>query len=167
MKAVGFPILCEQPLVMPLSNPTSRVEATPMDVLTWTRGQALVATGSPFPPVQLEGKSYPIAQCNNAYIFPGIGLGVVAVGATRVTDNMLMAASNALAKQAPMVQTGEGALLPPLADIREVSKAIAFDVARQAQADGVALASNDETILAAIEANFWQPAYRHYRRRAF
>ncbi len=158
---------CAQPLVMPLSNPTSRVEATPTDVLTWTDGNALVATGSPFAPVSLNGNRYPIAQCNNAYIFPGIGLGIIAVGATRVTDNMLMASSNALAKQAPMVKTGTGPLLPPLADIREVSKEIAFDVAKQAQADGVALTSDDETIRQAIERNFWRPEYRHYRRRAF
>ncbi|MBF8222656.1 NAD-dependent malic enzyme [Halomonas sp. 328] len=158
---------CPRPLVMPLSNPTSKVEATPEEVLTWTKGQALVATGSPFAPVELDGQSYPIAQCNNAYIFPGIGLGVIAAGATRVTDGMLMAASNALAKTAPMVREGEGALLPALSEIREVSLAIAFDVAKQAQAEGVALRSDDETLRAAIEANFWYPRYRDYRRRAF
>ncbi|WP_355659524.1 NAD-dependent malic enzyme [Halomonas salifodinae] len=158
---------CPRPLVMPLSNPTSKVEATPEEVLTWTKGQALVATGSPFAPVALEGQTYPIAQCNNAYIFPGIGLGVIAAGATRVTDGMLMAASNALAKTAPMVREGEGALLPALSEIREVSLAIAFDVAKQAQAEGVALRSDDDTLKAAIEANFWYPRYRDYRRRAF
>ncbi|EPC01766.1 malate dehydrogenase [Litchfieldella anticariensis FP35 = DSM 16096] len=158
---------CPQPLVMPLSNPTSRVEATPEDVLAWTDGQAMVATGSPFKPVELKGKTYRIAQCNNAYIFPGIGLGVVAVGATRVTDAMLMAASNALANGAPIVKHGEGALLPALSDIREISKAIAFDVAKQAQEDGVALKSDDKTLWEAIERNFWYPRYRGYRRRAF
>ncbi|GAA0575084.1 NAD-dependent malic enzyme [Halomonas salifodinae] len=158
---------CAQPLVMPLSNPTSKVEATPEEVLTWTKGQALVATGSPFAPVELEGQTYPIAQCNNAYIFPGIGLGAIAVGASRITDGMLMAASNALAKSAPMVKEGKGALLPSLSEIREVSLAIAFDVAKRAQAEGVALRSDDETLRAAIEANFWYPRYREYRRRAF
>ncbi|GKW50258.1 NAD-dependent malic enzyme [Halomonas sp. NCCP-2165] len=158
---------CEQPLVMPLSNPTSKVEATPEEVLTWTKGQALVATGSPFAPVALEGQTYPIAQCNNAYIFPGIGLGAIAAGASRITDGMLMAASNALAKSAPMVKEGQGALLPSLSEIREVSLAIAFDVAKQAQAEGVALRSDDDTLRAAIEANFWYPRYREYRRRAF
>ncbi|WP_148253262.1 NAD-dependent malic enzyme [Aidingimonas lacisalsi] len=158
---------CEQPLVMPLSNPTSRVEATPDEVLAWTEGKALVATGSPFKPVVLKGETYPIAQCNNAYIFPGIGLGVVAARASRVTDRMLMAASNALAKSAPIVQHGEGALLPALSDIREISKSIAFDVAKQAQDDGVALRSDDATMWDAIERNFWFPRYREYRRRAF
>ncbi|GEK48754.1 NAD-dependent malic enzyme [Halomonas pacifica] len=158
---------CEQPLVMPLSNPTSKVEATPEEVLTWTKGQALVATGSPFAPVALDGQTYPIAQCNNAYIFPGIGLGAIAAGASRITDGMLMAASNALAKSAPMVKEGQGALLPSLSEIREVSLAIAFDVAKQAQAEGVALRSDDDTLKAAIEANFWYPRYREYRRRAF
>ncbi|WP_394170155.1 NAD-dependent malic enzyme [Saccharospirillum alexandrii] len=157
---------CARPVVMPLSNPTSKVEATPADVLAWTDGQALVATGSPFGPVTVNGQTYPIAQCNNAYIFPGIGLGALAVGAERITDTMLMAASKALANQAPMVQTGEGALLPPLADIRETSKLIAFEVARQAQADGVALMSSEEQVRETIEANFWTPRYRQYRRRA-
>jgi malate dehydrogenase (oxaloacetate-decarboxylating) len=151
---------------MPLSNPTSRVEATPADVLSWTNGEALVATGSPFSPVTVDGQTYPVAQCNNAYIFPGIGLGALAVGAESITDTMLMAASRALANQAPMVQTGEGALLPSLSGIRETSKLIAFAVARQAQNDGVALMSSEEQVRETIEANFWTPRYRHYRRRA-
>ncbi|QJQ94574.1 MULTISPECIES: NAD-dependent malic enzyme [Halomonadaceae] len=157
---------CAQPLVMPLSNPTSKVEATPQDVLAWTDGQALVATGSPFAPVSLNGHDYPIAQCNNAYIFPGIGLGVLASGASRVTDAMLMAASNALANGSPIVKHGEGALLPPLSEIREISKAIAFDVAKQAQEDGVALKSDDDLLRENIEQGFWYPRYREYRRKA-
>lgn len=158
---------CANPLVMPLSNPTSRAEATPQDILDWTAGQALVATGSPFPPATIDGRSVTIAQCNNAYIFPGIGLGVVAANATRVTDAMLMAASNALANGSPLVKEGKGALLPALGNIRELSKAIAFDVAKQAQEDGVALRSSDEALWEAIERNFWYPRYRRYRRRAF
>lgn len=157
---------CPQPVVMPLSNPTSRVEATPEQVLKWTNGQALVATGSPFAPVELNGQTYPIAQCNNAYIFPGIGLGVVAVGAERVTDAILMAASKALAAESPMLKTGQGALLPALSETQAVSRAIAFAVARQAQADGAALQSDEQTVLAAIEQLFWAPQYRTYRRRA-
>ncbi|SDM10662.1 NAD-dependent malic enzyme [Franzmannia pantelleriensis] len=158
---------CTKPLVMPLSNPTSKVEATPEEILVWTEGQALVATGSPFSPVEFRGKQYPIAQCNNSYIFPGIGLGVIAARASRVTDGMLMAASNALAKGAPMVQEGKGPLLPPLSEIREISKAIAFDVAKQAMAEDVALTCDDDTLREAIEANFWYPRYREYRRKAF
>ncbi|WP_176503594.1 NAD-dependent malic enzyme [Cobetia sp. 5-11-6-3] len=158
---------CESPLVMPLSNPTSRVEATPAEVIEWTDGKALVATGSPFAPVEHNGHIHAIAQCNNAYIFPGIGLGVLASSASRITDNMLMAAANALANNAPIVLKGEGALLPSLGDIQDISRQIAFDVARQAQADGVALTSSDEIIQANIEKNFWQPRYRAYRRKAF
>nr|WP_328797788.1 NAD-dependent malic enzyme [Marinobacter mangrovi] len=157
---------CAKPLVMPLSNPTSRVEATPDDILAWTQGEALVATGSPFKPVKLNGHSHPIAQCNNAYIFPGLGLGVVAAGATRVTDAMLMAAANALAKQAPIVQQTGEQLLPSLASIQDISRVIAFDVAKQAQEEGFALRSDDDTIHRAIEKNFWRPRYRRYLRRA-
>ncbi|SHE64953.1 NAD-dependent malic enzyme [Modicisalibacter ilicicola DSM 19980] len=158
---------CPNPLVMPLSNPTSRVEATPQDILDWTNGEALVATGSPFPPARVGDRRVAIAQCNNAYIFPGVGLGVVSAKATRVTDTMLMAASNALANNAPIVLHGEGALLPALGNIREISKAIAFDVAKQAQEEGVALRSSDEALREMIERNFWYPRYRHYRRSAF
>ncbi|KXS39717.1 NAD-dependent malic enzyme [Modicisalibacter tunisiensis] len=158
---------CPNPVVMPLSNPTSRVEATPQEIADWTDGQALVATGSPFPAVKVGEREIAIAQCNNAYIFPGVGLGVVASNASRVTDGMLMAASNALANGAPIVRKGEGALLPSLKDIREISKSIAFDVAKQAQEEGVALSSSDEVLWEAIEHNFWYPRYRRYRRRAF
>ncbi|MDX1633758.1 MAG: NAD-dependent malic enzyme [Marinobacter sp.] len=158
---------CARPLVLPLSNPTSKVEATPEEILTWTNGEALVAAGSPFKPVQLNGKSYPIAQCNNAYIFPGIGLGVIAAGATRVTDTMLMAAANALANQAPIVQQTGDRLLPDLARIQDISRAIAFDVAKQAQGDRVALRSDDDTIRKSIERHFWRPRYRRYQRRSF
>ncbi|EIK96124.1 malate dehydrogenase [Pseudomonas sp. M47T1] len=157
---------CKQPLIMPLSNPTSRVEATPAEVLEWTEGNALVATGSPFAPVDINGRSLPIAQCNNAYIFPGIGLGVVAAKATRITDAMLMAASNALAECSPVVTGSGDAVLPPLKDIQAVSKKIAVAVAKQAQADGVALETPEDTLLQAIERNFWFPRYRFYRRSA-
>ncbi|MFC6631932.1 NAD-dependent malic enzyme [Microbulbifer taiwanensis] len=158
---------CSRPLVMPLSNPTSRAEATPQEILSWTRGEALVATGSPFPPVELDGSSHAIAQCNNVYIFPGVGLGTIASGANRVTDNMLMAASNALAEHAPVVREGKGALLPSLSEIRAVSRQIAMAVGRRAQEDGVAPVVDDERLERAIERNFWTPNYRYYRRRSF
>ena len=158
---------CERPLIMPLSNPTSRAEAVPADVLAWTDGQALVATGSPFQPVVHDGHTYRIPQCNNAYIFPGIGLGVVASGARRVTDAMLMSASRALAREAPIVKHGEGALLPPLGNIRELSKVIAFDVAAQAQQEGMALKTDGTKLRDAIERHSWTPSYRRYRRRSF
>lgn len=158
---------CSRPIVLPLSNPTSKVEAFPADILRWTDGQAMVATGSPFVPVELEGKQYAIAQCNNSYIFPGVGLGVIAARARRVTDGMLMAASRALAACSPVAQTGAGALLPPLADIRQVSKVIARAVFLQAIADGVAMPVPEEVIDPTIESNFWHPEYRDYRRTSF
>ncbi|BBI71990.2 hypothetical protein HAALTHF_17690n [Vreelandella aquamarina] len=106
---------CEHPVIMPLSNPTSQAEAVPEDVIRWTDGQALVATGSPFAPVVYNGRTYPIAQCNNAYIFPGIGLGVIAANANRVTDEMLMSASRALAREAPLVKEGRCAAATSIA----------------------------------------------------
>ncbi|AUI85875.1 NAD-dependent malic enzyme [Vibrio azureus] len=158
---------CKRPIVFPLSNPTSRVEATPNDIIRWTNGEALVATGSPFEPVVHEGNTFPIAQCNNSYIFPGIGLGVLAVNAKRVTDEMLMESSRALASCSPLAIHGNGALLPPLEEIHLVSKKIAFAVAKKAMEQGVALEITDEALNDAIEQAFWQPVYRRYKRTAF
>ncbi|MBW8189636.1 NAD-dependent malic enzyme [Neiella marina] len=158
---------CEQPIVMPLSNPTSRVEARPVDVINWTEGKALVATGSPFAPVSYDGELIEIAQCNNSYIFPGIGLGVLASQATRVTDNMLMASSRALAECSPLAAEGKGALLPPLEEIQQVSRRIAFAVGKAAMADDVAVQTDDEVLQQSIEHWFWQPEYRHYKRTSF
>lgn len=158
---------CDRPIVFPLSNPTSRVEATPNDILTWTNGQALVATGSPFAPVTIEGTTYEIAQCNNSYIFPGIGLGVLAANAQRVTSEMLMASSRALAECSPLALEGKGSLLPPLESIHTVSKKIAFAVGKMAIQQEVAPEISDEALEKAIEANFWQPVYRQYKRTAF
>lgn len=153
---------CPNPIVMPLSNPTSRAEALPEDILRWTDGAALVATGSPFPPVTLHEKIYPIAQNNNSYIFPGIGLGVLAAGARGISDGMLLAASEALADLSPMARGKGGALLPDLKDSEKVARAIAYKVAQAAQKDGLAVTTTDEAILAAIEKNFWRPVYRTY-----
>ena len=158
---------CERPIVLPLSNPTSQVEAFPADILEWTEGKALIATGSPFEPVNYQGKLYNISQCNNSYIFPGIGLGVIAVGATRVTDSMLIASSNALADCSPLLQDPNADLLPDLNEIQQVSKFIAFRVAKAAMDAGVAPVMSDEALREAIEANFWKPAYRDYKRVTF
>ncbi len=154
-----------RPIVLPLSNPTSKVEALPCDIIEWTEGNAIVATGSPFEPVEYNGNSYPIAQCNNSYIFPGVGLGAVAAEAKRITNNMLMASSYALAEYSDMHGEG-GALLPDLNDIREVSKFIAKAVYRQAIKDGVAYPANEERIEQKVNKNFWFPEYREYRRSA-
>ncbi|GIU33630.1 NAD-dependent malic enzyme [Shewanella schlegeliana] len=158
---------CKRPIVFPLSNPTSRVEATPKDILHWTQGQALVATGSPFEPVVIDDTTYEIAQCNNSYIFPGIGLGVLASGAKRVSDAMLMASSRALAECSPLAIDGEGSLLPKLEDIHLVSKRIAFAVARVAIEEGHALPTTKELLTYAIEDNFWTAEYRRYKRTSF
>jgi malate dehydrogenase (oxaloacetate-decarboxylating) len=158
---------CERPIVFPLSNPTSRVEATPKDVLHWTSGQALVATGSPFEPVVIDGETVEIAQCNNSFIFPGIGLGVLASGATRVSDEMLMASSLALSECSPLGKNGTGSLLPALEDIQEVSKYIAFAVAKKAIEQELALPCPDELLTQKIDSNFWEPEYRRYRRTSF
>lgn len=158
---------CARPIVMPLSNPTSRVEARPEDIIRWTDGAALVATGSPFAPVKHQDTLFLIAQCNNAYIFPGIGLGVLACGAKRITDGMLMAASRALADCSPLANNGEGALLPDLKDIQDVSRRIAMDVAKAAQLQGVAEVTSSDTLAKAITHNFWQPQYRSYKRTSF
>lgn len=152
---------CAQPIIMPLSNPTSQIEAHPKDILQWTDGQALVATGSPFLPIELLGKTFPIAQCNNSYIFPGIGLGAIASKATRITDGMLMASAKALAESA-----GAGQMLPPLREVQAVSKRIAFAVGMAAQHDGVAAPMAEDALRASIEQHFWQPVYRQYVRRS-
>ncbi len=157
----------EQPIVFPLSNPTSRVEATPEEILRWSEGKALVATGSPFSPVNYNGQLFKIAQCNNSFIFPGIGLGVLASGAKRVTDAMLMASSQALSECSPMLKSREEGLLPELADIHQVSKYIAYQVAKTAQKEGVAMKTTDEALKKALEENFWRPEYRTYKRTSF
>ncbi len=158
---------CEYPLILPLSNPTSQVEAQPVDLLRWTAGKALVATGSPFPAVDMGDHEIEIAQCNNSYIFPGVGLGVITAKASRITDSMMMAASKALADASPIAQTGQGALLPPLERIRDVSKLIARAVVLQAIADGVALPIPEDLIDQKVDKNFWEPEYREYRRTSF
>ncbi|BCU64683.1 NAD-dependent malic enzyme [Acinetobacter bouvetii DSM 14964 = CIP 107468] len=158
---------CDSPIVLPLSNPTSRVEAVPADIIEWTKGKALIATGSPFAPVIYRDRMYNISQCNNSYIFPGIGLGVIASGAKRVTDNMLMASSNALADCSPKLQDPNADLLPDLSQIQQISKVIAVKVAQAAMQDGVAPMMDLIDLQQKIEANFWKPEYRQYHRVPF
>ena len=156
----------KHPIILPLSNPTSQIEVHPQDALRWTEGNAIVATGSPFTPVHLNGKNYPIAQCNNSYIFPGVGLGVIASKASRVTENMLMASSHALAECSPKVLHGSENLLPPLNEIRQVSLNIAKAVYQQAMDDGVAPIVCEEDMEKNIQREFWEPVYRDYKRVA-
>ncbi|WDE06243.1 NAD-dependent malic enzyme [Thalassomonas viridans] len=155
---------CDLPIIFPLSNPSRQVEATPEQVIHWTEGEVIIATGSPFEPVDYKGKTYPVAQCNNSYIFPGIGLGIVSANVNRITDEMLMVASETLANNSPLANTGEGELLPPLTAIADLSKAIAFNIGKLAMKQGLALELSDEMLTAKIERNFWKPEYREYRR---
>ena len=155
---------CTLPIIFPLSNPSRQVEARPEQVIEWTNGAVIIATGSPFEPVTYQGRSYPIAQCNNSYIFPGIGLGVIAANINRITDKMLQIASETLAAASPLANNGEGELLPPLTSITQLSKQIAFAVAKVAFEQELALEISDEELKEKIENNFWQPEYRQYRR---
>jgi len=154
----------EYPIVFPLSNPTCRAEAVPLDIIEWTKGKALIATGSPFAPVLYQDRIYNISQCNNSYIFPGIGLGVIASGAIRVTENMLMAAANALADCSPKLQNPEADLLPDLSQIQQISKIIALKVAQAAMHDKIAPKMSLIELEQKIEDNFWKPEYRTYSR---
>lgn len=148
-----------RPIIFPLSNPSRQVEAHPADVIKWTKAQAIVASGSPYEPVEYEGKKYPIAQCNNAYIFPGVGLGVIAAKVETISEGMFLRASEVLAESAK-----DGALLPPIGGIAALSKMIAFAVAKVAVEEGRAYQFSDEQLLERINKNFWRPEYRRYRR---
>jgi malate dehydrogenase (oxaloacetate-decarboxylating) len=153
-----------RPLVFPLSNPTSKSEALPTDVIAWTEGRAFVATGSPFDDVVYDGRRIRVGQCNNAYIFPGVGLGVIASNARRVTDGMFVAAARALSELSPARRDSSQPLLPPLSEVRDVAKRVAVAVALQAQRDGVTEALPQDELQRRIESTMWTPDYLPYRR---
>ena len=157
---------CPRPIVLPLSNPSQHVEAHPQDVVTWTDGKAIVATGSPFDEVEHNGEAFEISQCNNSYVFPGVGLGVVSCKARLVSDEMLMVASTTLAELSPGQEDQSSAVLPPLIALPQISRKIAFAVAKTAIAQDLAREMTDDELLASIERNFWTPVYREYRRIA-
>ncbi len=150
----------DRPIIFPLSNPTSRAEAHPTELDAWTDGRALVATGSPFAPLQRDGVERPIAQCNNAYIFPAMGLAVTAAHATRVTDEMMRAAAAALGEASPALADPSAPLLPAWSDVPDVAVRIAQAVAEQAVADGVAPARNTAELAQRIADVRWTPEYR-------
>jgi malate dehydrogenase (oxaloacetate-decarboxylating) len=152
----------ERPIIFPLSNPTSHSEAEPADLLEWTEGRALVATGSPFGPVKYGGKSIEIAQCNNVFIFPAVGLGLLASEATRVTDKMMLAGAKALGDHSPALQDPAASLLPRLRNIREVALEIAYGVALEAQEEGLAPACEPEALRRTIVESQWTPQYQPY-----
>lgn len=153
----------ERPVIFPLSNPTSRSEATPADLIRWTDGRAVIGTGSPFGPVQWNNQQLPIDQTNNSYIFPGMGLGILPVRAQRVTDSMFTAAAKCLAELSPLRSDKRGRLLPPVSAIRSVSFAVAKAVALQAISDGVAAPVEEHALESLIRRSIWQPAYLPYR----
>ena len=152
----------ERPVIFPLSNPTSRSEATLEQLVSWTNGKALVGTGSPFQPVTWKGIEIGNNQTNNSYIFPGMGLGILAVGAQRVTDKMFMVVGKAVAALSPTLNDPKGKLLPPIHQMRDVAVAVAKVVARQAQEDGVATVTAAAEIDTRIAEYMWEPRYRPY-----
>jgi malate dehydrogenase (oxaloacetate-decarboxylating) len=158
----GMALQNRRPVIFPLSNPTSRAEATPEDIERWTEGRAVIGAGSPFPPLIRNGSRFPIDQTNNSYIFPGVGLGAVAVKARRISDAMLMAAAKALAAASPAASNPEDTLLPPVTALREVAFAVALTTAIQAHREGLAAEIATDEIEPAIRAKMWQPRYCRY-----
>jgi malate dehydrogenase (oxaloacetate-decarboxylating) len=152
-----------RPIIFPLSNPTSMCEASPADLLSWTAGRALVATGSPFGRVSDGERERKIGQCNNAYIFPGLGLGVIASGARRVTQEMFVAAAHALSEQSPALSDPLGSLFPPLENVQALSRLVARQVGIEAQRAGLAEQTSPEELERRIVEKMWEPRYLRYR----
>lgn len=154
------------PVIFPLSNPTSRAEAAPADLMAWTDGRAVIGTGSPFPPVLRNGSFVRVDQTNNSYVFPGIGLAAVAVRARRISDAMLMAAARALSELSPARLDPKANLLPPVTEAREISAHVAIAVATQACKEGLTDPMDEGEILQRIQAKIWNPVFRPYRRKS-
>jgi len=152
----------ERPIIFPLSNPTSQAEATPADLLRWTDGRALVGTGSPFAPVEIDGRLVRISQVNNSFIFPGLALGILVSEARRVTDGMIMAAAKAFAGLSPSKADRSAPLLPPIRESRSVALVVSEAVARQAVAEGVATVGDANSLPDRIRAYVWNPVYVPY-----
>ena len=154
----------QRPVIFPLSNPTERAEATPRDIDAWTQGRAVIGTGSPFPPLKRDGKEFRVDQTNNAYVYPGIGLGAIAADARRISDGMILAAARTIADLSPAKHDPNANLLAPLVEIRRLSFHVAIAVAKQAQAEGLAAPLSEEAVAAAVRGKMWQPLYASYRR---
>jgi malate dehydrogenase (oxaloacetate-decarboxylating) len=151
-----------RPVIFPLSNPTSRSEAIPSDLLRWTDGRALVATGSPFPPVIYGSREIRIGQCNNSFIFPGVGLGVIASGALRVTDAMFVAAARVLSEFSPSLTDPDAPLYPPLERVREISSKVAVAVGIEAQRSNLTPHTGADALERRVIEMMWNPHYVHY-----
>jgi len=152
----------DRPVIFPLSNPTSKSEAHPSDLLQWTKGKAIVATGSPFDSITYNDTNYPIPQCNNVSIFPGVGLGVIACKAKKVSDRMFLKAAEILSDQAPLLHTPHGSLFPPFEQLREVSRKIACTVVSVAQEEGLCPQTSMQKIEAMVTQSMWFPNYHSY-----
>jgi malate dehydrogenase (oxaloacetate-decarboxylating) len=154
----------DRPVIFPLSNPTSRSEATAQDLMDWTEGRALIGTGSPFAPVNVGGSRISVTQTNNSYIFPGLALGIVASKATRVTDAMVKAAAEELIRHLPTRNDKHGGLLPPIAEARRIGRFVGRAVGRQAIQDGKALILDEADLDRELQNNIWEPIYVPYER---
>jgi malate dehydrogenase (oxaloacetate-decarboxylating) len=150
---------CERPIIFPLSNPTAKSEAKPEDLIRWTNGRAIVAAGSPNAPVSYQGRTIPIAQCNNVYVFPAMGLGLVASRARRATDAMFLEAGRVLGECSPALKDPTAPLLPALADIRRVAVEIAVAVGLEAQRAGFAPQTSEEELRRRVKETQWVPSY--------
>lgn len=157
----GMARFVKEPIIFPLSNPTSKAEATPSEILTWSKGKAIIATGSPFAPVEFKNKIYHIGQCNNVYIFPGLGAGSLAAEATQITEGMLLCASHILASFSPYKGDARASIFPPIADVRKISRAIAIGVAKKAIEEGVSPISSSE-VETRVSNIMWEPQYPIY-----
>ena len=154
---------CERPIVMPISNPTSRIEATPRQILEWTEGRAVVGTGSPFESVTLGGVTHVIGQGNNAMIFPGVGLGAIAVEARRLTDSAFTAAERAVVACTSITGRPGEPIYPPLSRLREVSFRVAVAVGKELVSSGAAPAVRADEVERRVRDLVWEPVYRPYR----
>jgi malic enzyme len=150
-------------VVFPLSNPTAKTEALPVDIMAWTHGRALIATGSPFEPVVVDGVAHIVGQANNVFIFPGLGLGAIVAEAREITDEMFLLAAETLAEMVPPDRLAAGALYPAVSDLREVSRQIAARVVCQSRDCGVGRLYRDDEVLDAVDSAIWFPAYLPYQ----
>ncbi len=152
----------ERPVIFPLSNPTTKTEAIPADIMTWTAGRALIATGSPFEPVVIDGRSHVIGQANNVFIFPGLGLGAIVAEAREITDEMFLLAAETLAEMVSPERLAEGALYPAVSQLRQVSRQIAAKVVCQSRDCGVGRLYRDDEVFEAVDSAIWFPGYLPY-----
>jgi malate dehydrogenase (oxaloacetate-decarboxylating) len=152
-----------RPIVLALSNPITACEVEPRDVFTWTDGRAIVATGSPIEPVMVDGVERQVGQGNNAFVFPGLGLGAIVAEAREVTDGMLLVAARTLAAEVSGDRVRAGLLYPPIGDLPRVARSIACAVVREARDSGFGRQVRDELVEQAVDEAMWTPTYRRYR----